>query len=101
MYRLPRSRAQLEYALWTGDAGAELRTVATRNRHVESEDLPRLPEVSRVGAQDFESNQVAARRSIRGGMGRIGTPLDEDRQRALVVIRQTEQLPAQSAPVGS
>jgi hypothetical protein len=52
-----------------------------------------------IWSEQLEAEELAAGRGIVGGMGRVGAPLDEEREQAVCVVFQIESFPVQNAAV--
>src|SRR5579864_48533 len=94
------SRGHFQLPLGPSDARAQLRSFTTLDGHVDSKKLERLRQPGGIGTGDRKVLKPTAFGSIFRGMNRIRTPLDKERQRALTVVGEVEQLPTQYSPVG-
>ena len=88
-----------ELCFRTGDGGAELGLVGFRDGEVEAEQSGLLRERLRTRCGSFEAEERAAFGRVRGGMERIGGPLDEERKQAAAVVMKVESFPLKEAAV--
>ncbi len=90
-----------ELAFCTGDGGAELRLVGSRDGEVEADNSDLLRERVWIGRGRLKVEQRAAFGRVRGRMKRIGRPLDEEGKQSAVVVFEIERFPLKDTAVGA
>ena len=99
MYPLRRERHKP--AVGTGDAGEELGLFAMRDGNVEVEKRADALQSGVGWSGEFEAEDLATGWRVGGRMGSAGAPLDEEGEKASLIVVKIESLPLEKEAVGA
>ena len=99
MYPLRRERHKP--AVGTGDAGEELGLFAVRDANVEVEKRADALQCGVGWSEEFEAEDFATGWRVGGRMDSAGAPLDEEGEKASLIVVKIESLPLEKEAVGA
>jgi len=88
-------------AVWTGNAGEELGFFSVRDANVEVEKRADPLQCGVGGSGEFEAEDFATGWRVGGRMGSAGAPLDEEGEKASLIVVKVESLPLEKEAVGT
>jgi len=97
----PLRRERHKPAVGTGDAGEELGLFAMRDGNVEVEKRADALQSGVGWSGEFEAEDFATGWRVGGRMDSAGAPLDEEGEKASLIVVKVESLPLEKEAVGT
>ena len=90
-----------ESTIRTGDASEELGLFTVRDGNVEVEKRADAFQFGAAGSGEFEAEEFAAGGRVGGRVDGVGAPLDEEGEKASLIVVKIESLPLEKAAIGT
>jgi hypothetical protein len=97
----PLRRERHKPAAGNGDAGVELGLFALRDGNVEIEKRAEALQCGARASGEFEAKDLATLGRVGGRMHSAGAPLDEEGEKASLIVVKIESLPLQKEAIGT
>src|SRR6266849_1582437 len=90
-----------EFVFGSDDGGLQGGFVSVGNGQIDLEDGGEFRQVIRLRSDGAKMHEAATLWGVGGGVKRIGAPLDEKREQAVVIVVEGEALPVENFAVGT